>query len=139
MTLSRFLVLGLLAFSLSACSGADGDGGSDSGTETGGIASGSAAAGKAVFRQCAACHSVEPGENRVGPSLHAVVGREIGGISGFRHSSATEAMAGGWTRENLDPYLESPRIFMPGTTMAFAGLSNAQDRADLIAYLETLN
>ncbi len=139
MTLSRCLVPGLLALSLSACSGTEGDGGSDSGTETAGIASGSAAAGEAVFRQCAACHSVEPGESRVGPSLHAVVGREIGGISGFRYSSANEAMTGGWTRENLDAYLESPRIFMPGTTMAFAGLSNAQDRADLIAYLETLN
>lgn len=100
---------------------------------------GDAGAGEGAFRVCAACHSVEPGETRIGPSLHGVVGRDVGSIEGFRYSPANQAFEGSWTPENLFEYLENPRAFMPGTSMSFAGMRDPQDRADLIAYLETLN
>jgi len=100
---------------------------------------GNASAGEAVFRRCMACHSVAPGQNRVGPSLHRVVGSDIGSVGGFGYSSANQAADGDWTPGALFAYLESPREFMPGTTMAFAGIPDAQDRANLIAYLETQN
>ncbi|NNC73342.1 MAG: cytochrome c family protein [Sphingomonadaceae bacterium] len=128
-----------------ACSGGGGSDATDGSSERGDAearevaATGGADAGEAVFRRCAACHSIEPGENRVGPSLHGVVGREIGGVGDFRYSDANQQFDGDWTEDNLNAYLENPRGFMPGTTMAFAGIPNEQDRADLIAYLGTLN
>ena len=100
---------------------------------------GDAAHGEDVFRRCAACHSVEPGQTRIGPSLAGVVGRDIGSVAGFRYSPANQATEGEWTPERLFEYLEDPRSYMPGTTMSFAGISDAQNRADLIAYLETLS
>lgn len=128
-----------------ACSGGGGTDTADGSSERGGTeasevaATGGAAAGEAVFRRCASCHSIEPGENRVGPSLHGVVEREIGSVSGFRYSDANQAFEGDWTEDILNTYLENPRSFMPGTSMAFAGIPNEQDRADLIAYLATLD
>jgi cytochrome c len=97
---------------------------------------GDAAKGEQVFLQCKACHVVEPGVNRIGPSLHGVVGRESGSIEGFRYSPANKAGHIVWTEETLFEYLEDPRKFLPGTYMAFAGLKNPQDRADVIAYLK---
>ncbi len=88
---------------------------------------------------CMSCHGVKPGQNRMGPSLHAMVGRDIRGVSGFSYSSANQAMTGDWTPEKLNAYMENPADFMPGTSMVFAGIPNAQDRTNLIAYLETLN
>ncbi len=99
---------------------------------------GSASSGEGIFRRCAACHSVEPGERRVGPSLHGVYGRDVASADGFSYSAALQAVEGSWNDENLDGYLASPAGFAPGTSMSFAGIPNEQDRADLIAYLETL-
>ncbi len=96
---------------------------------------GDAEAGARVFRQCMACHSVEEGQNRVGPSLHGVIGREAGTVDGFRYSSANRDSHVVWTEEALFVYLENPRQFIPRTTMAFVGVRDAQQRADLIAYL----
>lgn len=96
---------------------------------------GDAAAGARVFRQCMACHSVQEGQNRVGPSLHGVIGREAGTVEGFRYSSANRESHINWTEEALFVYLENPRQFIPRTTMAFVGVRDAQQRADLIAYL----
>ena len=98
---------------------------------------GDAAAGKLVFAQCAACHSLEEGVNRVGPSLHGIVGRESGTVPGFRYSSANLASDMVWTEGALFSYLKKPRETIPGTTMAFGGIADAQKRADLIAYLKT--
>lgn len=109
-------------------------------------AAGDAAAGKEVFKECMACHTVEAGKNRVGPSLHGVVGRKTASVEGFKYSKPMqEKGASGfvWTPENLKPYVEAPKEIVPGTTMAYAGLKNAPkfkadpDKAadDLIAYL----
>ncbi|MGE0179312.1 MAG: cytochrome c family protein [Sphingomonas sp.] len=100
--------------------------------------SGDAAAGQRVFLQCQACHAVEPGANRLGPTLHGVVGRRAGSVSGFGYSQANRSAGITWTPEKLFQYLENPRRVVPGTTMAFAGIGDGQRRADLIAYLATL-
>jgi len=98
-----------------------------------------AEAGARVFRtQCGACHLVEAGKNRVGPSLHNIVGRPSGEVEGFRYSAANKNANITWTPEVLDKYLINPRQMIPGTTMAYVGLRNETQRANLIAYLETL-
>ncbi|MCC6718379.1 MAG: cytochrome c family protein [Acetobacteraceae bacterium] len=98
-----------------------------------------AEAGARVFRtQCGACHAVEAGKNRVGPSLFGVVGRTSGEVKGFRYSAANRNAKLTWTPEVLDKYLTNPREVVPGTIMTYAGLRNATQRANLIAYLETL-
>ncbi len=98
---------------------------------------GDASKGERVFAQCKACHVVEPGVNRVGPSLHGVVGRKAGTVPGFNYSKANKDSGVTWTDAVLFDYLEAPQRFMPGTRMAFGGLKNAQDRADVIAFLKT--
>lgn len=98
---------------------------------------GDAAKGEKVFAQCKACHVAEEGKNRVGPSLWAVVGRKAGSIAGFNYSKANKESGVTWSEDVLFTYLEAPAKFMPGTRMAFPGLKNPQDRADVIAYLKT--
>lgn len=99
-----------------------------------------AAAGETAFRRlCAACHiATAEGRRGVGPTVFGVVGRKAGSVEGFRYSAAKRDATLVWTPETLDPYLTNPREFMPGTTMAFAGLRNAEERANVIAYLQTL-
>ncbi|WP_448585250.1 c-type cytochrome [Thermaurantiacus sp.] len=92
--------------------------------------------GAKVFAQCRACHVTDKGVNRVGPSLHGIVGRRAGTVPGFNYSKANRESGVSWTEETLYVYLENPRKFMPGTKMAFAGLRSPQQRADLIAYLK---
>lgn len=99
------------------------------------LATGDAASGQRVFRQCMACHVVEQPQNRVGPSLNGIIGRTAGTVEGFRYSPANANSGVTWTEENLFAYLENPRQFIPGTTMAFIGLRNPQQRADVIAYI----
>jgi len=89
-----------------------------------------------VFAQCKACHVTDKGVNRVGPSLHGIVGRKAGTVPGFNYSAANRSSGVSWTEETLYTYLENPRKFMPGTKMAFAGLRQPQQRADVIAYLK---
>lgn len=98
---------------------------------------GNAAVGEKVFLQCKACHVREPGENRTGPSLAGIVGREAGTVKGFNYTDANRNVGITWTPEKLFQYLEKPQRVVPGTKMSFAGLPKAQDRADLIAYLQT--
>ena len=97
---------------------------------------GDAAKGEKVFLQCKACHVLEEGQNRVGPSLHAIIGRTAGQVVGFSYSAANKNSGVVWSEEELFKYLEAPQKVMPGTKMAFAGLKNPQDRADIIAYLK---
>jgi cytochrome c len=98
---------------------------------------GDAAKGEKVFGQCKTCHVAEKGVNRVGPSLFGLVGRTAGSIEGFKYSPANKNSGIVWTEEKLFEYLESPQKVIKGTYMAFAGLKNPQDRADVIAYLKT--
>lgn len=97
---------------------------------------GDAAKGQKVFAKCMACHSIKEGENRVGPSLHGIIGRTAGSVAGFNYSAANKSSGKTWDKETLFAYLEAPQKFIPGTKMAFAGLPTAQDRADVIAYLD---
>ncbi|MFN8759241.1 MAG: c-type cytochrome [Tagaea sp.] len=99
-----------------------------------------AAAGEAAARRlCAACHIfTAEGRRGVGPTLFGLVGRKSGAVEGFRYSTANQNANVVWTPEVLDKYLINPREFMPGTTMAFAGIRNETERANVIAYLQTL-
>jgi cytochrome c len=97
---------------------------------------GNAAAGKTVFIQCQACHSIKEGENRVGPSLYGKVGATAGQVAGFKYSDANKNSGITWTEEKLFEYLKNPRAVIPGTTMAFAGIPDPQKRADVIAFLK---
>lgn len=96
-----------------------------------------AAAGEKVFALCRSCHVLEDGVNRVGPSLYKVVGRKSGSVAGFSYSDANKNSGVTWTTDVLFKYLEDPKGFMPGTKMAFPGIKDAQDRANLVAYLES--
>lgn len=91
-----------------------------------------------AWSQCQMCHSTEEGKNGLGPSLAGIVGREAGTVPGFAYSPANRDSAVTWTEETLDPYLENPRTYMPGNRMSYAGLKNAEQRAELIAWLKTI-
>ena len=94
-------------------------------------------AGERVFALCRSCHVLDEGVNRVGPSLYNIVGRKSGSVAGFNYSDANKNSGVTWTTDVLFEYLEDPKGFMPGTKMAFPGIKNPQDRANLIAYLES--
>jgi len=97
-----------------------------------------AGAGERLWRQCSACHQLEQGANGVGPYLHGVVGRAKGAAEGFGYSETLASMGGEWTPENLSSFIENPRDYAPGTAMAYAGMRDVEDRANLIAYLATI-
>ncbi len=101
-------------------------------------ADGDPALGKTVFNQCAACHSVKEGENKIGPSLHGIVGRPSHSIANFNYSEAMKGYNVTWDPATLDHYLTDPRGTVPGTRMIFVGLKKEDQRANVIAYLETL-
>lgn len=92
--------------------------------------------GARVFRQCMTCHVTDAGVNKVGPSLHGIVGRKAGTVPGFRYSNANKSSGITWTEQELYVYLENPRAKVPGTLMSFVGLRDSQQRADVIAYLQ---
>ena len=97
-------------------------------------------AGATVAKKCAACHTFEAGgANKIGPNLFGVVDRPIGKHEGFSYSTALLEHGDNWTYEHLDAYLHSPKGYIPGNKMAFAGLPKDTDRANLIAYLRTLS
>ncbi len=96
---------------------------------------GDAAKGRQVFARCAICHSMTPGKTMIGPSLAGIVGRKTATLSGFAYSPAMKAYGGSWDAARLDAFVTQPMKAVPGTRMAFAGLSNPAERADLIAYL----
>ncbi len=99
-----------------------------------------AAAGESAFRPCKSCHAVEEGKNGTGPSLYGVVGRGVDTMAGFTgYSGALEEVFDVWTPENLNTFLENPKAAAPGTAMNFRGLAKVEDRANLIAYLDSLD
>ncbi|MEM9577312.1 MAG: cytochrome c family protein [Pseudomonadota bacterium] len=103
------------------------------------LASASVEDGAKVFRKCSACHKLVAGENGAGPYLYGVVGRPKAAADGFGYSDALASMEGEWTPENLSAFLEKPSSYAPGTSMSFAGLRKVEDRADVIAYLDSLD
>ncbi|PTX53019.1 cytochrome c [Allosediminivita pacifica] len=94
-----------------------------------------AGAGERVFGRCRACHNLD-GSNATGPHLDGVVGRDVAAVDGFNYSGALVEAADVWSPENLSHFIENPRGYAPGTAMSFNGLSDIEDRANLIAYLE---
>ena len=95
--------------------------------------------GAEVFKKCAACHTIaQGGANGIGPNLYATVGEGIAqGKGGFAFSAALKAKGGTWTFDTMDAWLKSPRKYADGTKMTFAGLGNAEERANVIAYLNS--
>lgn len=90
-----------------------------------------------MFIQCQTCHVREDGVNRIGPSLYGIVGRAAGQVAGYDYTPANANSGITWTPEKMFQYLENPQRVVPGTRMAFGGLASGQDRADLIAFLQT--
>ena len=100
----------------------------------------SADGGKDTFKRCLQCHTPEKGgPNRVGPNLWGVVGRKPGSHSGFPYSDAMKNHKSDWTWQELAAYLHDPRAAIPGNKMAFAGIKDNAELADLLAYLRTLS
>ena len=101
-------------------------------------AEGDAARGEARFQDCAACHKLEAGANGVGPSLHGIIGRRAADAADFRYSPAMKRSGIAWTLETLDKFIADPQGVVPGNRMPYAGMAKADDRADLIAYLQKM-
>ncbi|QPM91124.1 c-type cytochrome [Pseudooceanicola algae] len=101
------------------------------------FATADAGAGERVFNKCKACHKVD-GSNGTGPHLDGVVNRAVDSVDGFNYSGALEEHFDVWSPENLSTFLASPRSSAPGTKMTFNGLPKIEDRANVIAYLESL-
>ncbi len=99
--------------------------------------SGDAVKGKRVFAKCMSCHTTAEGQNRLGPSLYGVVGKPAGSVEGFKYSPAMSGSGVVWDDAALHSYIENPKTFIPGNRMIFPGVSDAQQRADLIAFLKT--
>ena len=99
-------------------------------------ADGDPARGEKRFEECATCHTVERGVNNVGPSLNGLIGRKAGEIADFRYSPAMKKSGITWNPQALDTFIADPQKEVPGNRMPFAGMPDAADRADLIAYLQ---
>ena len=99
-------------------------------------ADGDAIRGEKKFEECATCHSLMQGENGVGPSLHSLFGRKAAEIADFRYSAPMKRSGITWTAKTLDEFIADPQKVVVGNRMPYAGLPDAADRADLIAYLE---
>ena len=94
------------------------------------------AAGEKVFSKCAACHTINSGgANGIGPNLYNSMGKPHGHVAGFAYSDALKSIPGNWDWTSMNAWLESPRKYAPGTKMTFAGLGKAEDRANLMVYM----
>ncbi len=96
--------------------------------------------GEQAAKKCAACHDfAKGGPNKVGPNLFAIVGDKKGEGRGFNFSAAMKAKGGTWTIDDLNQFIDNPKGFVPGTAMGFAGIQKGSERADVIAYLNSLS
>lgn len=92
--------------------------------------------GRAVFARCRSCHTLAANAPKMtGPNLYGVVGRTAGTLPGFKYSPALQAAGFVWDGDKIDHWLENPRTFLAGNKMSFAGLPDAEDRRDVVAYL----
>ena len=102
------------------------------------LATADAAAGEQVFKKCTACHNADQGgANALGPALYGVMGNPVAAHPGFAFTDALKGKGGTWDWETMSAWLASPKKFAPGTKMTFAGLSNPQDRANVMAFLNS--
>jgi cytochrome c len=102
------------------------------------LAAADPAAGEKVFGKCKACHKLD-GADGTGPHLNGVVGRAVASSGGFGYSDALKGLGGNWDPDRLNEFLTNPKKYAAGTKMSFAGLPKVEDRANLIAYLQTVN
>jgi cytochrome c len=98
-------------------------------------ADGDSARGEKRFEDCVACHTTERGVDGIGPTLYGVFNRQAGEFGGYRYSPALKRSGIIWTADTLDAFVADPQKFMPANRMPYAGMPDAGDRADLIAYL----
>jgi cytochrome c len=96
------------------------------------------ARGLDLFEDCAACHSLEPGVHGIGPSLYGVFNRQAGQLADYRYSPAMKRSGIIWTADTLDAFITDSQQFVPANRMPYAGMPDANDRADLIAYLRKI-
>lgn len=101
------------------------------------LAAGDPAKGQALYEQCAACHELDSDTNTLGPSLKGLIGRKAGGLDGYNYSPAMKRSEVTWTAETLDAFLADPQAVVAGTKMPFAGMADAGQRADLIAFIQS--
>lgn len=96
--------------------------------------------GQAAFKKCATCHSPDKGgKNGTGPNLWSIVGRDIGTVPGFTYSEPLKAKPGDWSFEALAGYIHDPKGYIPGNKMAFSGVKDDAELADVLAYLRSLS
>jgi len=101
-------------------------------------AQGDATRGEKYFEDCASCHTLANGQNGVGPSLFGVLGRKAGALDDYRYSPALKRSGIVWSPQTLDNFIADPQKAVPANRMPYAGLTNASERADLIAYLQKM-
>ena len=102
------------------------------------LASADPAKGEQVFKKCAACHNADKGgANQLGPNLWGAMGKPHGHVPGFAYSDALKGVPGSWDWKSMDAWLANPKKYAPGTKMTFAGLGNPEDRANVIAFLNS--
>jgi cytochrome c len=102
------------------------------------LANADVAKGERVFAKCSSCHSINSGgANGIGPNLYGIIGKPHAAVAGFAYSDALKNKPGPWTFEDMDAWLTSPRAYAEGTKMSFAGLGKPEERADLIAWMNT--
>ena len=94
--------------------------------------------GKKVFKKCAACHSLQEGKNKIGPSLHNLLGRKAGSVEGYKYSKAMKNSDVVWDEKSLDKFLTKPRKFIKRTKMSFWGIKKKSLRDDLISFFKQL-
>ena len=99
------------------------------------LAEGDATKGKKIFKKCMACHSLEVGKKKLGPSLAGLFGKTAGMTDGFKYSKAMKESGIVWDEATLDEFLTKTKAMVPRTRMTYPGLKKEQDRADVIAYL----
>ena len=104
------------------------------------LASASIEKGQATAKKCQACHNFDKGgPNKIGPNLYGVISRAKGTHEGFAYSSAMKGKGGDWSFDELYQFLANPKGYVPGTIMAFAGISSPKERADVVRYLDSLS
>ena len=95
--------------------------------------------GQKVFKKCVACHSLQEGKNKIGPSLNNLLGRKAGSVEGYKYSKAMKNSGVVWDEESLDKFLAKPRKFIKRTKMSFRGIKKKSLRDDLISFLKLKN